>query len=225
MTVGQRIRQALFAGLLVLGPIAVTAWLLVFLVGFLEGIVRLLPDAIQPENLLGFPIPGLGLVLAVITVLFVGLVTRSYVGGRIVVTYERLLARVPVLSGVYSGVKQLMEALFAGERGNFRKVVMIEWPRRGVRAIAFHTGESFVQPDSGEVWVNIFLPTTPNPTSGYYLVIPEHDVVLLDLSVEDAFKLIMSAGIVAPRGGMRLKDDGAWPVGALPTEEITRETP
>lgn len=213
----QRIRRALFAGLLVLGPITVTVWLLVFLVSVLEGVVRLLPEGIQPENLLGFKIPGLGLVLAFLTVLGVGMATRSYVGGRVVEWYERLLVRVPVVSGVYTGVKQLMEALFAADRGNFRKVVLIEWPRRGVRAVAFHTGESFVQPDSGEVWVNVFLPTTPNPTSGYYLMVPEHDVVILDLSVEDAFKLIMSAGIVAPREPMQ--------VPMLPVQETPQDDP
>ena len=223
MSIGQRLRGALFAGFLVLGPIAVTVWLLVFLVNFLEGIVRLLPDSVQPEALLGFPIPGLGVLLAFVTVLVVGIVTRSYIGARIVSTYERLLIQIPVISGVYTGVKQLMEALFAGERGNFRKVVLIEWPRPGVRAIAFHTGASFVQPDNGETWVNVFLPTTPNPTSGFYLILPEDQIVILDLTVEDAFKLIMSAGIVAPKDAMRTSDDTAWSVNALPTEEVERD--
>lgn len=223
MTLGQRFRQAFFAGLLVLVPLVVTVWTLVFLVGALEGVVRLFPDEVQPEALLGFPIPGLGVLLTLSTLFLVGLVTRSYVGSRIIGFYESLVVRVPVVSSLYTGVKQLMEALFSAERGNFRKVVLVEWPRRGVRAIAFHTGEAFVQPETDEVWINVFLPTTPNPTSGFYLVLPERDVVVLDVSVEDAFKLIMSAGIVAPPGRMQATADGVFSLGSLPTEEITRE--
>jgi len=215
---GHHVRTAFLAGILVLTPFAITVWVVVYLVTFLESAVNLLPDGLQPEKVLGFPIPGLGIAMALGTILVVGFAARSYVGGRLVQLSERLLDRVPVVSGLYSGVKQLMEALFGGERGQFRKVVLVEWPRRGMRAIAFHTGDAFIQPSTGARMVNIFLPSTPNPTTGFYLVVDEAEVEELDLSVEGAFKLIMSAGMVAPSTPMVLTKSGVeWETAPTPT--------
>jgi uncharacterized membrane protein len=197
----QGLRSAFLAGILLGVPALVTIWVLITLIKFLEGAVKLLPKAIQPEELLGFPIPGLGILLAISTILLLGLATRSYVGSRLILVYERLLARVPILSSIYQGIKQLMEAVFASGKGHFQQVVLVEYPRRGAYALAFHTGDAFLQGADGTRMVNVFLPTTPNPTSGFYLVLPEKDVVNLHISVEQAFKLIMSAGIVAPREG------------------------
>lgn len=194
----QRIRGTFLAGILVGAPLGVTIWVMVALVQFLESAVRLLPDAWQPQQLLGRPIPGLGVLLALTTILLLGMATRSYVGTRAISLYEALLARVPVISSIYQGIKQLMEAVFLSDAGHFQQVVMVEYPRRGIWAIAFRTGESFVQSASGEMLANIFLPTTPNPTSGFYLLVRESDIVEIEISVEEAFKLIMSAGIVSP---------------------------
>ena len=195
----QGIRVAFIAGILVVVPLGATIWVLGFVMGFLESTVRLLPEAIQPETLIGRPIPGLGILLTVTTVLLAGALTRNFFGQRIIEFYEAVLLRVPIVSSVYQGVKQLMEALFSGREGQFRQVVLVEWPRRGVYAIAFHTGEAFLsEDDPDQELVNVFLPTTPNPTSGFYLMLPRSEIRPLDLSVEEAFKLIMSAGIVAP---------------------------
>jgi uncharacterized membrane protein len=195
----QAVRGAFLAGILIVVPLGATIWVLTFVMGLLESTVRLLPDSVQPEALVGQPIPGLGILLTVTTVLFAGALARSLVGRRVIAFYESMLAQVPVVSSVYQGVKQLTEALFSGQEGQFRQVVLVEWPRRGVYAIAFHTGEAFLTVDEeSDGMVNVFLPTTPNPTSGFYLMLPRDEIRPLDLTVEQAFKLIMSAGIVAP---------------------------
>lgn len=194
-----RIRGAFIAGILVVVPLGATIWVLTFVMGFLEGTVRLLPAKIQPEVVIGQPIPGLGILLTLTTVFLAGTLTRSFIGQRVIDFYEAMLSRVPIVSSVYQGVKQLTEALFSGKQGQFRQVVLVEWPRRGVYAIAFHTGEAFLSAaDPDEELVNVFLPTTPNPTSGFYLMLARSEIRPLDLTVEEAFKLIMSAGIVAP---------------------------
>ncbi len=194
----KRVRTILITGVLVIVPIAVTWWVLVFLVGFLEKTIKLLPDALEPQNLVGFPIPGLGVLLAVATVFTVGFTAQSFAGRRVLDLYEWMMLKVPIVSSIHAGVKQLVEALFASDKGHFRQVVLVEYPRKGIFCVAFHTGESFVHRAGEEPLVNVFLPTTPNPTSGFYLMIPADDVHMLDLTVEEAFKLIMSAGIVSP---------------------------
>lgn len=221
----QGIRVAFLAGILVVVPLGATIWVLTFVMGILESTVRLLPDGIQPEVLIGRPIPGLGILLTLTTVMLAGTLTRSFFGRRVIEFYEAMLGRVPIVSSVYQGVKQLTEALFSGSEGQFRQVVLVEWPRRGVYAIAFHTGEAFLSADDpDEELVNVFLPTTPNPTSGFYLMLPRSEIRPLDLTVEEAFKLIMSAGIVAP--GRRVietqevqklthRDDGMVPLDDL----------
>lgn len=195
----QGIRGAFIAGVLIVVPLSATIWVLTLVMGFLEGTVRLLPDAVQPETLIGQPIPGLGILLTLTAVLTAGTLTRSFIGRRIIELYEAILSRVPIVSSIYQGVKQLTEALFSGREGQFRQVVLVEWPRRGVYAIAFHTGEAFLSADDPDLeLVNVFLPTTPNPTSGFYLMLARSEIRPLDINVEEAFKLIMSAGIVAP---------------------------
>ncbi len=209
--VGHHFRRAFLAGLLVLVPFAVTVWVLVFLVSFLESVIHLFPESWQPEALFGFPIPGLGVLLAVTTVLAVGFGARSWAGNQVVRFTEWAVDKVPLLNSVYSGVKQLMEALLAAESGSFSKVALVEWPRKGAYAIAFITGDGFLQKGDGRKLVNVFLPTTPNPTTGFFFLMDEDDVVLLDISVEEGFKLIMSAGLVAPSRKLKLhmRDGGS----------------
>ncbi|MDP6935413.1 MAG: DUF502 domain-containing protein, partial [Myxococcota bacterium] len=197
-----QVRSALLAGVLIFVPLGVTVWVFLTLVRLADGWIRLLPEVVRPETYLGFPIPGLGILLAVVLVALLGAATRLYAGRTVVDWYEGMLARVPLASGIYQGLKQLIQTLTSDRGRHFRKVVLVEYPRRGILCLAFLTNERhFVQVeglDGNEPLVSIFLPTTPNPTSGFYLLLPRSQVRLLDMTVEEAFKLIMSAGIVTP---------------------------
>jgi uncharacterized membrane protein len=216
----QRVRGAFLAGVLVVVPLVVTAYVIYFAGATLENAIKVVPAQWRPEELLGHPIPGLGVLLAITSVLIIGLVTRSYIGRRVIQTYEALLARVPVISGLYQGLKQLLESITSQEKGHFRQVVLVEWPRKGLYAIAFHTGEAWVGKEGSGQMVNLFLPTTPNPTSGFYIMTPAEDIILLNMTVEQAFKLIMSAGIVAPEELLWLAAGDAFT--AAPPPKTTR---
>lgn len=194
------LRGSLLAGVLVLAPLGVTFWVFFALVGRADGVIGLLPYRLQPETLLGFNLPGLGILLSLVFVIAVGSMMQYYTGRRVVEFYEGLLARVPVLSGIYQGVKQLIDTIFMRKGAHFREVVLVEYPRRGLYCLAFLTNETpyMVLPGGGPDLISIFLPTTPNPTSGFYLLVARQDVQRLDLTPEEAFKVIMSAGIVTP---------------------------
>ena len=198
------LKSAFLAGALVLAPLGITAWVFFGLVGVADKVIDFLPASLRPETYLGFGIPGLGVLITLVGVALVGLAMRMYTGRRVVEFYEGLLARVPVLNAVYQGLKQLIETLFGQQGTHFREVVLIEYPRRGIHCMAFLTNQdAFVQVGSADVaaedaLISVFLPTTPNPTSGFYLLVPRKDVRRIDIGVEEAFKLIMSAGIVTP---------------------------
>jgi len=195
-------RRYFIAGLLAVAPIAVTLWAVVFLLRTLDGLL--------PTGLLSWIIPGLEnppLIGALITfglILLAGFAVRHLFGNELVRLGERLLGRVPVARSIYAGVKQLFEAIFitANTRKSFNRVVLVEYPRKGIYAVAFTTGEAApviaAGAGPGAALVNVFVPTTPNPTSGVYILVRPQDVHELDLSVEEAFKVIMSAGIVTP---------------------------
>jgi len=191
------VRRALFAGLLVVVPLGVTAWVLYTLVDFFDRVVGWLPVALQPETWLGRSIPGLGILLALAALLLVGASAENIVGRRLVLLYEALISRVPGVSAVYVTVKQLVEQLTGADRG-FEEVVLVQWPRHGTWAVGFLTGSAFVQAEGVGRMVNVFLPTTPNPTTGFYFMVAEDEVVPTGMTVEEAFKLLMSAGIVEP---------------------------
>ena len=217
---GTKLRDDLLAGILVLAPVGITAWVFFFLVGIADGMIRLLPEAVRPETYLGFPIPGLGVVLALILVALTGLTMRYYAGQKVVEWYESLLSRVPLVSGVYQGFKQLVNTLFTERGQHFRQVVLLEYPRTGIYCFAFVTNEdAFLKVEgSYDRLISVFLPTTPNPTSGFYLLVPAQDLLKVDISTEEAFKLIMSAGIVPP-DDIRLANEwiGMTNPGVLPT--------
>ncbi len=198
-----RIRSDLFAGVLVVVPVGITFWVFFALVDLADGLIRALPAVLQPETHLGFPIPGLGVVVTLVLVFLVGLGMRNYAGRRVFEKLERLLARVPLASSIYHGIKQVMETVAANRGEQFRHVVLVEYPRKGLYCMAFVTNQSHFMSIEGvsdtETMVSIFLPTTPNPTSGFYLLVPHSDLRKVDLTVEEAFKLIMSAGIVTPK--------------------------
>jgi uncharacterized membrane protein len=200
-------KSALIAGLLVLAPVGFTIFIFSYLVLFSDGLVRILPDALQPEVNLGFNIPGLGILLAFILVSLVGLMMRYYAGRQLVKGVEHLLVRLPLVRGIYQSIKQLSQTLFSSSGKGFQEVVVIEYPRKGIWCFAFLTNDStWLETKDGQRLINIFLPSTPNPTTGFYLLIPIQDVYQVNLKVDEAFKLIMSAGIVAPKEDYTLQN-------------------
>ncbi len=166
----------------------------------MDAILRYIPPKYLPETYLQFYIPGLGVILVVIIILVVGLLTRNFIGGKIVRFGENIVNRIPFVRSLYTGVKQLMEAFFIQKNDAFKRVGLLEYPRRGIYALGFITGESKgeVQSKTGKKMINVFVPTSPNPTSGFYILIPEDDLIILDMTVEDAFKLVISGGMLSP---------------------------
>lgn len=194
------LRRYLIAGLLVWVPLGVTLLVVRLLVGWLDGSLLLIPEAYRPESLVGFAIPGLGVVLSVLILLITGALVTNLFGRTLVGLWERLLARIPLVRSVYSGAKQLAETMFSGAGQSFRKVLLVEFPRRGLWTIAFLTGtdRGEAQEKTGKDVINIYVPTTPNPTGGYFVMVPREDVVELDMSVDDGLKMLMSMGAVVP---------------------------
>lgn len=193
-------RNYFLTGLLVILPISVTCYVIWILIKAMDSILKFVPAKFLPETYIYLPIPGLGLVLVVFIVLFVGLITRNFVGRKMIQLGERIVDRIPLARGLYVSVKQLVEALILQKSKAFHQAALIEYPRKGIYAIAFITGESKgeVQQSTEKKMMNVFVPTTPNPTSGFYILIPEDELKILNMSVEEAFKLIMSGGIVSP---------------------------
>lgn len=193
-------RKYLIAGLLVWMPLGITFLVIRAIVGFLDKTLLLLPSAYQPDNLLGFHIPGLGVVLAVILVLATGMIVANLLGRRLVSAWESLLSRIPLVRTLYAGVKQIMEAVLATDAKSFRKVLLVEYPRKGVWSLAFMTSDQLgeVQRKTQKQVISVFIPTTPNPTSGFVLMVPEEDTIVLDMTVEQGLKMIISMGVVVP---------------------------
>jgi uncharacterized membrane protein len=202
------LRRYLITGLVVWVPLVVTFFVLKFLVDLMDNSLLLLPPAWRPEALLGFKIPGLGVVLATVILLLTGLVTANLVGRKLVHVWEGILHRIPLVRSIYSAVKQVMETLLGAGGDAFRKVLLIEYPRKGIWTLGFQTGVGVgeVQHRTSKEVVTVFVPTTPNPTSGFIIMVPRGEVVELDMSVEDGLKFVMSLGVVAPR----------WPAAARP---------
>lgn len=194
-------RKYLIAGLLVWMPLGITFLVVRAIVGFLDRTLLLLPHKFQPDVLLGMHIPGLGVLLAVVLVLATGMIVANLLGRRLVAAWESLLARIPLVRNLYAGVKQIMEAVLATDGKSFRKVLLIEYPRKGVWSLAFMTSDDLgeVQAKTGDSVISVFIPTTPNPTSGFVLMVPEDEVVELDMSVEEGLKMIISMGTVVPK--------------------------
>ena len=194
------LKNCFLTGLLVILPIFITVYVILFLIRIMDAILKYIPAKYLPETYLHIQIPGLGLILVVILVFVVGLLARNIVGRKIVRLGENIVDRIPLVRVLYAGVKQLLEPLFLQKTDAFKRVALLEYPRRGAYVLGFITGESKgeVQSKTSKNMVNIFVPTTPNPTSGFYILIPDDELILLNMSVEDAFKLIISGGIVSP---------------------------
>ena len=196
-----RLRAYFFAGVLITAPISITVYLAWIFVNFVDNqVTPLIPAKYNPETYLPFAITGLGLIVVFIALALIGAVTAGFVGRLYLRTSENLLARMPVIRSVYSAVKQILETILAQQSNAFRQAVLVEYPRRGIWAIAFITGETQgeVQNLTEQKVINIFLPTTPNPTSGFLLFVPEEELVPLTMSVEEAIKMVISGGIVTP---------------------------
>ncbi|MHB8742840.1 MAG: DUF502 domain-containing protein [Sulfuricaulis sp.] len=193
------LRRYLVAGLLIWVPLGVTLLIVTSLVGVMDRTLLLLPSRIQPEHLLGFRIPGLGLVLTTITVLVTGMIATNLFGMQLVTIAEKLVQRIPVVRSIYGAVKQVTVSMFSSDK-SFHKVVLVEYPRLGMWTLAFQTGAGAqeVRNKTGRNVANIFVPTTPNPTSGFFLMVPQEDVIELDMSVDDGLKMLLSVGVVVP---------------------------
>ena len=193
-------RKYLIAGLLVWLPVGATILVIKLLVDTMDQTLLLLPPAWRPAELLGFNVPGLGIALSIVVVFATGVVFANFLGRRLVAFWEALLARIPLVRTVYTAVKQVTETLFSSSSQSFRQVLLVEYPRRGMWSLGFQTNTELgeVQEKTGEEVLAIFVPTTPNPTSGFVLMVPRKDVVALDMSVDEGLKMIVSMGVVVP---------------------------
>ena len=196
----KRIRRYLVAGILVWAPLAVTYWLLKIVVGIMDQTLEWIPERYRPEELLGIPIPGLGVILTVIVLLLTGILAANFVGRAFVGGWESLLGRVPVVRSIYSAAKNFAEMVFSDSSQSFKNVLLIEYPRKGLYSLAFQTSTNLgeVQGRTGEEVVCCFVPTTPNPTSGFIIIVPKKDITVLDMEVDEALKMIISLGVVIP---------------------------
>jgi uncharacterized membrane protein len=196
-----RLRRYFIAGLLVWVPLVITVLVIKLLVDIMDRTLLLIPPAWRPDALLGFHLPGLGLVLTVVVLLFTGMVVANLLGRKLVEGWESLLSRIPLVRNVYSASKQVMETVFGSSSNAFRKVLLVEYPRKGLWTLAFLTGSGVgeVQDRTEKEVVTVFVPTTPNPTSGFVILVPREDIIELDMSVEDGLKMIMSLGVISPR--------------------------
>lgn len=195
------LRRYIMAGLLVWLPLGVTILVVKMLVDLMDRSLLLLPVRYQPDQLLGMHIPGLGVIVAVTVVLGTGIVVANLFGRKLVEVWESLLARIPLVRSVYSAVKQLAETMFSASGQSFRKVLLVEFPRKGLWTLAFQTGTEVgeAQRKTGREVINIYVPTTPNPTGGYFLMVPREDVVELEMSVDEGLRMIISMGAVVPK--------------------------
>lgn len=193
-------RKYFITGLLVLVPLAITLWVLNLIVGTLDQSLLLLPPQWRPELLLGFNLPGVGTILTLVIIFITGVVTRNFIGNRLLMLWELLLQRIPVVSSIYSSVKQVSDTLFSSSGNAFRKALLIQYPREGVWTIAFQTGVpgGDVKNHLSGDYVSVYVPTTPNPTSGFFLMLRRSETVELNMSVDEALKYIVSMGVVAP---------------------------
>jgi uncharacterized membrane protein len=201
-------KRYFITGLLIWVPLGMTAWVLKFLIGTMDQSLLLLPDSLQPERLLGMNIPGIGAVLTLLVVFITGLLTANIIGQKLVSFWEGVLWRIPVVKSIYWGIKQVSDTLFSSQGEAFRKALLVQYPREGSWTIAFMTGQpggDVINHLKGE-YISVYVPTTPNPTSGFFLMMPKNDVIELDMSVDAALKYIISMGVVSPNNDNRDPD-------------------
>jgi len=195
------LRKHLVTVLILWFPLLITFLIIRFLIRFVDRILLLLPAPWRPEALLGFNIPGLGVILALGILLATGVFAANFMGRRLVELGDRIVTRIPLVSGIYSGAKQVAETLFADSSTAFKRVLLVEHPRKGIWSMCFQTSESVgeIQARTQDDVVCVFLPTTPNPTSGFLLFVPKKDLVPLDMPVDEGLRMIISLGVAVPR--------------------------
>lgn len=194
-------KKYFITGLLVLVPLFITVWVITSLIGMMDQSLLLLPLEWRPKNVIGFELPGIGALLTLLIIFVTGLIATNIFGQQIILWWELLLSRVPVVKSIYASVKQVSDTLFSDSGNAFRQAVLIQFPHQGAWTIAFITGQP-----SGDVanhlqgdFVSVYVPTTPNPTGGYFIMMPKETVTYLNMSVDEALKYIISMGVVAPK--------------------------
>lgn len=193
------IRRSFVAGLLVWLPILVTYVIIKFIIDLFDGTLSLLPHRLQPTQLFGHNIPGLGFLFTLIIIFLTGLLIANFIGHRIVATWEKLLAKIPLIRSIYMAVKQVTHAFVQPKGESFRQVLLIEYPRKGLWSIGFQTASQFKGIPLEHEMVAVFIPTTPNPTSGFLILAPKENVIPLKMTIEEAFKVIISLGVMMPK--------------------------
>jgi len=194
------LKKYFITGLLIWVPLGITLWVLALIVRSMDQTLTLLPHAIQPERLMGFYLPGLGMVLTLLVIFFTGLVTTNIIGQKLVRFWESLLARIPIVKSLYYAIKQVSDTLFSHNGEAFRKVLLVRYPHPQAWAIAFQTGSpardvADMLPDE---YVGVFIPTAPSPVNGFFFFVRKQDVMEINMSIDDALKYIVSMGVVAP---------------------------
>jgi uncharacterized membrane protein len=194
-------KKYLMTGLLVWVPLAITIWVLSSIVGGMDGLLQILPPDLQPDKLIGFHIPGFGVVLALVIVIGTGFLTANFLGKQLLVWWDQLLNRIPVVRSIYSSVKQVSDTLLSDSGNAFKTAVLIQFPRSGVWTVAFQTGTPAAEISAHLVGehISVYVPTTPNPTGGYFLVVPITETKPLNMSVDEALKYVVSMGVVVPK--------------------------
>ena len=211
-----KLRSYFVTGLLIWVPLAITFWVLSLIVGMMDHSLTWLPDSWQSEALFGVRIPGLGVLLTLVVILGTGVLATNFVGARLVGAWEALLQRIPIVRTIYSSVKQVSDTLFSSSGQAFRKAVLVQYPRNGSWTIAFQTGTPVpeVLAKVSPHMISVYVPTTPNPTSGFFLMMPRTDVIELSMTVDEALKYVISMGVVGP---------GATPPAAVEAAEARTE--
>jgi uncharacterized membrane protein len=201
------LRRWLLAGLLVLVPLMITVWVLNWIIGTLDQTLQILPEQWHPDRLLGIHIPGFGVVLALAIVLVIGAAVSNFLGRRLVAWWDALLGRIPIVRSIYSSVKQVSDTLFSENGNAFRKALLVQWPRPGVWTVAFQTGTpgGDVAHHLGEDYLSVYVPTTPNPTGGYFVMLKRSDCIELAMTVDEALTYVISMGVVAPGSASKSK--------------------
>jgi uncharacterized membrane protein len=195
----ETLQRQFLAGLLVFLPVVITLWFLGWVVALMDGLLDVLPAPLHPNSYLPFAVPGLGAVVTIGLIFFLGFLTKGVATRRFLAAWDKILVQIPIFRGVYTAVQKLVQT-FLGQSQGHRQVVMIEYPRKGVYTVGFAMGRAWteLEKNNESPLVNVFVPTTPNPTSGFYLLVPLSEVAPLDMSMEEALKLITSGGLITP---------------------------
>ena len=198
----RNLKSIFLTGLAVVMPVGLTVYIFFFLIEIMDSLLLIVPDRYQPDVFLPFHVPGLGAIVTVVLILFCGLVAKSYFGNKLVGLGEGLLDKIPFIRSIYQAMKRIADTMFADRSANFKKVVLFRFPSKTIYSIGFVTGalggELSTKIGQNNHYVSVFMPTAPNPTTGLYMIMPEDELIYLDMSVEEAFTLIISAGIVTP---------------------------